>query len=142
MSKSIKIEEAVKTAVSVSNDTDLKTEIAKGTLMIISTDPALYSRLLKKFPKEKVSKNTKSVGGALAAFGVLITVITAGAFSFIGLPLAGIGAAMGIAGITLDDYTDYTIGLDYDAHHTIFMKLKGDPHISKRSLKKIGNSNR
>lgn len=60
MSKKDNLNEALKNAVHVSNDLELKTAIKQKTLAIISTDITLYTKLLKKFPKEKVSKITKT----------------------------------------------------------------------------------
>ena len=123
------IKEALEKATYVSNDLQLKTEIRKKTIAIISTDIELYQKLLKKFPKEKVANKTKKTGKFLTVLGGLITVLTGGILAWIGLPIAGAGAALGLTGMALEDYNDYTLFLDYDKKQVIFLKTKGSPSI-------------
>jgi len=120
-----------KKAVYVANNIELKTAVAKKSLFIISTDATLYAELLKKFPKEKVCKKTKTIGKVLATLGSLITVLSFGLFAFVGVPMAAAGAALGITGAALDDYKDYELFMDYDQKRVAFMKLKGTPRIDK-----------
>lgn len=133
-----KIEEALETAVYVSDNVQLKTEIKKKTIAIISTDAGLYEELLKKFPKEKIADKTKKTGKFFTVAGVLITVLTGGVFAWIGLPMAGVGAAIGITGLALEDYQDYTIFMDYEKKQTVFLKTKGTPAIKlSQKLSKV-----
>ena len=129
MSKKDNLNEALKNAVHVSNDLELKTAIKQKTLAIISTDIALYTKLLKKFPKEKVSKLTKTVGKSLTILGTAITIGTGGILSGIGLPIAGAGALIGVSGMVADDYSDYRIFMDYDNRRVAFVKVKGNPKV-------------
>lgn len=129
MSKKDNLNEALKNAVHVSNDLELKTAIKQKTLAIISTDIALYTKLLKKFPKEKVSKITKTVGKSLTILGTAITLGTGGILSGIGLPIAGAGALIGVSGMVADDYSDYRIFMDYDNRRVAFVKVKGNPKV-------------
>jgi len=122
-------QEAVEKAVYVANTTDLKTEIGKKTLVIISTDAALYERLLQKMPKETISGGSKFLGKLLVGLGAAISILSFGLFSFIGVPMAAAGAALGVAGIALDDYKDYSLFIDYDAKTVMFLKTKGDPKL-------------
>lgn len=133
-----KIEEALSKAVYVSNDVQLKTEIRKGTSAIVSTDPLLYKRLLQKFPKEKVADTTKKTGKFFTVTGILITVLTGGVLAWIGLPIAGAGAAIGITGLTLDDYKNYTIIMDYEKNQVMFFKTKGSNSLKlSKKLNKV-----
>ena len=100
--------------VHTSNDLELKTELGKGTVIIISDDKELYHKMIQKFPKKKISKFAKKAGKALGIIGVGISVLTGGVLAWIGLPLAGVGAAMGITGSALDDYKHYKVVIDYD----------------------------
>lgn len=122
-------EHALKNAKHVSNDVDLKTVIGQKSLVIISTDPVLYQRLLQKFSKEKLAGKGKAWGKALAWTGTAITVLSAGVLSSIGIPLIGAGAALGVTGMVLEDYKDYNLFLDYDNKQVVFVKVKGTPHI-------------
>ena len=122
-------EEAVNNAIHVTNDVDLKTAIGKKALVIISSDSTLYERLLKKMPKENVSAGGKRLGKVLVWLGAAITVLSFGAFAFVGVPMAGAGAVLGAAGLVLDDYKDYSLFLDYDNKQVAFFKVKGTPHL-------------
>lgn len=119
--------EAFEKAVCVDNEIDLKTEIGKKSLVIRSSDPKLYARLLGKLPKERVSVGVKGVGKLLAGFGAALTVMSFGALSFVGVPMVAMGAAVDIAGGALDDYKDYSLSMDYDNKQVIFVKIKGNP---------------
>lgn len=116
-------------AVRVSNNIDLKTEMKKNSLVIISTDEKLYENLLKKFPKAKISKGAKKTGKFLTFAGVLISVLSAGFLSFVGIPMAGVGVVLGAAGLVLDDYEDYRVFINYDNKEIIFVKVKGVPRM-------------
>lgn len=123
-------EVAYNNAVVVKNNIDLKTAIGKKELVIISEDAALYERLLKKVPKENVAAGAKNTGRILAVLGVAISVLSAGLFSFVGIPMAIAGGALGAAGLVLDDYKDYSLYLDYDKKAVIFFKVKGSPKLN------------
>ena len=90
-------EELMRNAVYVNNSIELKTAIAKKELVIISTDPELYERMLNKITKEEVSNASKLWGKILMGVGAFITVASFGLFSVIGLPIAGVGAALGVS---------------------------------------------
>ena len=107
--------------VHTSNDLELKTELGKGTIIIISDDKCLYSKMIQKFTKRKTSKFAKKTGKFLTVFGVGISVVTGGILSWIGLPMAGIGATLGITGKALDDYKHYKMVIDYDNMRLIFI---------------------
>ncbi len=62
MAKTVKLTEALKDAVYVSDDTSMKTAIQQGKLVVISTDNALYTKLLEKFPREKLTKKFQKQG--------------------------------------------------------------------------------
>ena len=124
-----KIEEALETAIYVSNDLELATEIKKKTIAIISTDLNLYGKLLKKFPKEKIADKTKKTGTFFTVAGILITVLTGGVLMWIGLPMAGVGAVIGVTGLALEDYKEYTLFMDYEKNQVVFLKTKGSPSI-------------
>lgn len=118
--------------VHVFNDLELKTELGKGTVIIISNDKELYGKMIQKFPKRKISKFAKKTGKVLAILGVGISVVTGGILSWIGLPLAGVGAAIGITGKALDDYKHYKMVIDYDNMRLIFVnKDKADKLYKK-----------
>ena len=123
------LKEAMDNAINVSDDLHLKTAIKQKSLVIISTDVNLYEKLLKKFPKEKVAMKTKGVGKTLTILGVLISVMSFGAFAFIGVPMAGAGVVLGAAGLVLEDYKDYSLFLDYDNMRVIFIKTEGSPSL-------------
>lgn len=113
--------------VRTSNDLELKTELGKGTIIIISDDKELYQKMIQKFPKRKISKFAKKTGKILGFIGIGISVLTAGVLAWIGLPLAGVGAAIGITGSALDDYKHYKMVIDYDNMRLIFInKDKAD----------------
>lgn len=129
---------AFEEATYVADDLQLKTEIKKNTIAIISTDLALYEKLVKKFPKEKVANTSKKTGKALMFFGVLITVLTGGVLSSVGIPLCAAGMTMEIAGLVAEDYANYTIFMDYDKKQVKFLKTQGDPSIKlSQTFKKI-----
>lgn len=107
--------------VHTSNDLELKTELGKGTIIIISDDKELYSKMIQKFPKRKVSKFAKKTGKILTFLGIGLSIVTGGVLSWIGLPLAGVGAAIGITGKALDDYKHYKMLIDYDNMRLIFV---------------------
>lgn len=133
-----KITEALEKATYVSNDLELKTEIKKKTIAIISTDTKLYEKLLKKFPKEKVAEKSKKAGKFLTISGLLITLLTGGVLAIVGLPMAGAGAAIGVTGLALEDYKDYTLFMDYEKNQVIFLKTKGTPSIKlSRKFNKV-----
>ena len=94
-------EELMRNAVYVNNSIELKTAIAKKELVIISTDPELYERMLNKITKEEVSNASKLWGKILMGVGAFITVASFGLFSVIGLPIAGVGAALEVTGVAL-----------------------------------------
>ena len=119
--------DAVENAVHVANEVDLKTQIGKKALVIVSSDMELYTRLLQKFPKENMVSSAKSFGKGLIGLGLGISFLTGGFLSFIGIPLAGIGAAIGATGIVLEDYKDYILVMDYDNKMVTFFKVKGSP---------------
>lgn len=110
--------------VHTSNDLELKTELGKGTTIIISDDKELYGKMIQKFPKRKISKFAKKTGKVLTFLGVGISVITGGVLSWIGLPMAGVGAAIGVTGKALDDYKHYEMIIDYDNMRLIFVNKK------------------
>lgn len=122
-----KWDEAAENAIHVTNKVDLKTAIGKKALVIISSDNELYERLLQKFPKENVASGAKSLGKVLMGLGAGISILSGGFFSFVGIPMAGIGAALGATGMVLDDYKDYILAMDYDKKQVIFFKVKGNP---------------
>ena len=118
--------ELLDTATYVSDKVHLKTAVEKGETIIISTDPELYSKMLEKFPKEKMTKKSRKVGKKAAILGGVIAVIFSGT---IGLSIAAIGLALNLTGKALDDYKNYTILMDYDNMRLIFVKTKGDGKI-------------
>lgn len=122
-----RLESEIERAPHVNNDVDLKTAMGQKKLVIISSDPKLYERLLSKLPKENISSGSKKLGSFLVGVGVAISVASAGLFSFIGIPLAGAGAILGTTGLVLDDYKDYSLFLDYNSKEVIFVKVKGNP---------------
>lgn len=61
--------------------------------------------------------------------GAAITAASAGLFGFIGVPLAGLGLASGVAGSVLDEYKNYVLRMDYDKKQVQFIKTKGNPHV-------------
>lgn len=126
------IKTALKTGVVVTNEVELKTEIAKKTPVVISTDSALYERLLQKFSKEKILDGTKTIGGLMVILGSSLSILTYGLFSFIGVPVAGIGALLGFAGSILDDFKKYNIFMDYENMQVAFIR-----HDAINSLKKL-----
>ena len=131
-------EELMRNAVYVNNSIELKTAIAKKELVILSTDPELYERMLNKITKEEVSNASKLWGKILMGVGAFITVASFGLFSVIGLPIAGVGAALEVTGVALDDCKDYALGLDYDNKQVCFLKVKGNPRIkSEGNIKKV-----
>ena len=131
----VKLNEAMKKAVYVSNDIDLKSAIARNELVVISDDINLYKNLLSKFSKDKIAKKTNGFGKILMGIGATITVATYGLFAFVGVPIAAVGAALGVGGKALDDYEKYTIAMNHDEKQVAFFKTKGEPHISKKELK-------
>lgn len=126
-------------ATRVNSDIDLKTAIGQKKLVIISSNQELYGRLLKKVPKENVSAGSKKLGGFLIALGTILSVATGGLFSFIGIPLAGAGAALGATGMVLDDYKDYSLFVIYEKKEVMFVKTKGTPclELPKGTSKKL-----
>lgn len=126
LSKTIKLEDAMRTAVHVSNEVDLKTAVQQDKLVIISSDSRLYAKMLEKFPMEKVSKKVSGVGKAVAGAGVLLTVTTGG---ILGVPLIGYGLLSHAIGNVADNYKNYTIRMDYDKKQVQFIKTKGKPHV-------------
>lgn len=113
--------------VHTSNDLELKTELGKGTIIIICDDKELYSKMIQKFPKRKISKFAKKTGKILTFIGIGLSVVTGGVLSWIGIPMAGIGATIGITGKALDDYKHYEMIIDYDNMRLIFVnKNKAD----------------
>lgn len=124
-----KLQMAIQNAVYVASEVELKSAIGKKELAIISTNASLYERLLKKYPKESVVSGTKRLGKWLAGIGIAISVLSFGLFSFIGLPMAGVGATIGLTGSALDDCKDYQLFLDYDKHQVLFLKTSGKPCI-------------
>lgn len=129
MAKTIKVADALKDAVYVSDDISMKTAIQQGKLVVISTDNNLYVKLLDKFPKEKLTKKVSKTGKVMTVAGVFITVASGGLLSSIGIPLAGIGIAGSVAGDALDNYENYSIRMDYDNKQVQFIKTKGNPHV-------------
>lgn len=77
--------------------------------------------MIQKFTKRKISKFAKKMGKFFTVFGVGISVVTGGVMSWIGLPMAGIGATLGITGKALDDYKHYKMVIDYDNVRLIFI---------------------
>ena len=126
-------------ATRVHSDIELKTAIRQKKLVIISSNEELYGRLLKKLPKENISAGSKKLGGFLLVFGTVITIATAGLFSFVGIPLAGAGAALGATGMVLDDYKDYSLLVNYEKKEVVFIKTKGNPclELPKGANKKL-----
>lgn len=134
------LDAALKEAVVVNNDVELKTELGQKRLSVISNDPVLYEQLLQKFSKAQISTKGKTWGTVLTVLGAAITISTGGILWSVGVPMMGAGAAIGITGIALDDYKDYSIVVDYDKKQVIFLKTKGTPCIdlpSGYSLKKF-----
>ena len=129
-------EEAYQKAVVVKDSVALKTAIGKKELVIISEDPVLYERLLNKMPKEKTAATAKKAGGILAVLGVAISVLSFGLFSFVGVPMAIAGGALGATGLILDDYKDYSLFLNYDKQTVIFFKVKGYPRLNLPTKRK------
>lgn len=121
--------EAFNNSVHVTNSVDLRSEVCKKSLVIVSTEAALYEKLIERFPKAKVAKGSRTAGKVLVGLGTAITVLSFGAFSFVGIPIAGAGVALGSTGLVLDDYKDYTILMDYDEKRVIFIKTKGTPKL-------------
>lgn len=131
----VKLNDALKKAVYVSDEIELKSAVARNELIIISNDLKLYSKLLQKFPKEKITKKANKLGKVIAGLGIGITVATAGLFSFIGLPIAAAGTALGVGGNVLDEYNKYSICMDYKNKKVMFVKIKGNPCIDTDELK-------
>ena len=125
----IKLKDAMKNAVYVSDDIELKSAVARNELVIISSDLKLYSNLLQKFPKEKVVKKANGLGKVLVGVGAAISILSYGLFSFIGLPIAAAGAALGVGGKVLDEYNQYSIAMDYKNKKVMFVKIKGNPCV-------------
>lgn len=124
-----KFNEALENATYVADDLQLKTEIKKKTMVIISTDLALYEKMIQKFPKTKVARKTKAAGDLLTVAGILITVLTGGVLAIVGLPMAGVGVAMEVTGLALEDYKDYSVFMNYDKKQVLFVKTEGKPSI-------------
>ena len=116
----------LKNAVYVTNDLELKTEMGKRTRLIVSTDKDLYYKTIQKWPqaKNKTAKKSKKIGKVLTYLGIGITVASGGVLSGVGLPLAGIGAATGIAGAAIDDYRHYKLFIDYEEKRLVFKRTK------------------
>ena len=137
-----KFNEALENATYVADDLQLKTEIKKKTMVVISTDLALYEKLLQKFPKAKVARKTKSAGDLLTVVGILITIFTGGVLAIVGLPIAGLGLAMEVTGLALEDYKDYSIFMHYDKQQVWFIKTGGKPSIElPKSIKEEIDNN-
>lgn len=126
MAKAIKLEDAMRTAVHVSNEVDLKTAIQQGKLVIISSDRQLYAKMLEKFPLEKVSKKVSGAGKIVAGVGAALTVATGG---ILGIPLIVGGLAGNVVGNVADNYRNYVIRMDYEKKQVQFIKSKGNPHV-------------
>ena len=80
------------------------------------------------------------MGKVLISLGAAISILSFGAFAFIGVPIAGAGAVLGTVGIALDECKDYSLFLNYDKKEVMFVKVKGTPslplpkHISPKKL--------
>lgn len=120
-----KFKEALENAIYVEDDLQLKTEIKKKSMIVISTDIVLYEKFLHKFPKTKVARKTKDTGDLLTIAGILITVLTGGVLAIVGLPMAGVGVAMEVTGLAMEDYKDYEIYMNYDEKQVMFVKTGG-----------------
>ena len=122
MSEKIDLKEIEKRAVVVTDDVGLKTEMGKKKKYILSNDPELYHKMIQKFTKHKASKTTKKAGKMAFWTGVGITVLSSGILSWVGLPLAGAGAAVNVSGKALDDYKNYKLYIDYDSRAILFVR--------------------
>lgn len=125
-SKSVTYSAAVKNAVHVTDEVGLKTAVKQGKLVIISSDPQLYKKMLSKFPKEKVTKNVRTAGKVMTGIGAVAAVMTGG---IIGIPMAILGIAGTVGGKFLDYFKDYTIQMDYEEKQVLFIKTKGDVYV-------------
>ena len=133
-----KFKVAMEKAVYVSDDLQLKTEIKKRTQVIVSTNIDLYAKFVEKFPKEKVAGKVKTAGKVATVSGILITVLTGGVLSGIGLPMAGAGVIAATTGAVVEDYRHYTLFMDYDNKQVIFVKTKGRNALKlSKSLPKV-----
>lgn len=139
MAKIVKLEEAVKNIVYVSNSLELKNAVAKESLVIVSTDVTFYEKMLKKFSKEKNAKHSKSWGKFIAATGAVIDVVTAGLFSFIGTPMIVAGMALVATGAVLDEYKEYCLYLNHSDMQVMLIKEKGNPRVrvNEKELNKL-----
>ena len=119
-------EDELKNAVFVSNDVELKTEIGKHTRLIVSTDAEFYEKMIQRFPKikHKAAKKSKKYGKALMAVGVGVAVLTGGVLLPVGAIVAGSGAVLEVAGLTMDDYRHYKMYFDYNNQRLIFKRTK------------------
>ena len=133
-----RLDNEIKNATHVENDIDLRTAIGLKKLVIISSDLKLYERLLKKAPKESIASGSKKLGGILIGLGAFLTIATSGFLAFVGVPIAGAGAALGATGLVLDDYKDYSLFLSYSTNTVMFIKTKGTPclELPNGSIKK------
>ena len=123
------LNKAVENAPIVTNRVDLLSAVKKGELAIISTDQELYASFLKKMPKEKIARKSKTTGSVLLVLGTVITVATGGILAGVGLPMAAAGLVTGAAGLALEEFKGYSILLDYDQKRTYFIKTTGNPHL-------------
>lgn len=125
MSKSLPYAEALKKAVHVSDEISLKTAIKQRELIIISSEPNLYDKMVKKFPKAKVMKNASIVSKIATGAGLL----------FPPLLIPGILGMIGTS--AMDEFKDYDISVDYNKREVIFVKTKGNPYVKwdKKSKK-------
>lgn len=126
MAKIIKLEDAMREAVYVSDKVSLQTAVHQKKLVIISSDSQFYAKMLKKFPAEKLAKKAKNVGKVATGVGAFIALGTLGAAGGLLLFIGLIGYG---AGNLADNYRDYAIRMDYDNRQVQMIKVKGDPRV-------------